>query len=26
MRIKPNELFINDPRYSEFDENGIPTH
>lgn len=26
MRTNPKDLFIEDPRYSEFDEKGIPTH
>jgi hypothetical protein len=26
MSINPKDMFINDPRYSEFDENGVPTH
>jgi hypothetical protein len=26
MKRNPNELWINDPKFSEFDERGIPTH
>jgi len=26
MRTSPKDLWFNDPKYSEFDERGIPTH
>lgn len=26
MSRKPEEIFLNDPKYSQFDDNGIPTH
>ena len=26
MRTDPKDLWLNDPKYSEFDERGIPTH
>lgn len=26
MKINPKEMFLNDERFSKFDENGLPTH
>jgi len=26
MKINPKDIWLNDARYSKFDENGIPTH
>jgi hypothetical protein len=26
MSVNPRDMFKNDPTYTQFDENGVPTH